>query len=228
MTTKVLSVGGSIIAPKDVDVNFLKTFMSMIKDYVLQNSSARVILVAGGGHIARLYQDAYKNCTDAFDSSSADWLGVMATRLNAQLLKEVAGDLCLEPVVTDPTCDIAFTGKILVAAGWMPGFSSDNDAVLLAQKFNADTVVNLSNIKKVYTDDPKTNPQAAPLDKISWDDFCKIVGDTWTPGKNTPFDPIASKKAKKLGLKVICADGKDIQNTYNILSGKDFIGTVIQ
>ena len=98
----------------------------------------------------------------------------------------------------------------------------------LAEKFNADTVVNLSNIEKVYTDDPRKNPNAKPLDEISWEDFRKMVGDEWVPGKNCPFDPIASKKAQELKLTVICAGGKNIKNTLAILEGKPYIGTTIK
>ena len=89
-------------------------------------------------------------------------------------------------------------------------------------------MINLSNIEKVYSDDPKKNPQAVPLDRISWTDFRKMVGNTWEPGKNTPFDPVASQKAEELGLTVICASGKNIDNIKNILRGKEFIGTVIK
>ena len=160
-------------------------------------------------------------------NDAADRIGIMATKLNAELLKACCGELCCDAVVSDPTADISFTGKILVASGWKPGFSTDNDAVLLAEKFGADTVVNLSNIEKVYTDDPRTNPDAKPIDTICWKDFRTIVGDTWTPGKNVPFDPIASKKAASLSLTVICASGKNIENIKNILDGKSFIGTKI-
>ena len=151
----------------------------------------------------------------------------MATRLNAQLLKTVFGPLCSQDVVTDPIKVSDFTGRILVASGWKPGFSTDNDAVLLAERFEADTVVNLSNIEKVYTDDPRKNPDAKPIDNISWSDFRKMVGDEWVPGKNCPFDPIASKKAQELGLKVICAGGKNIGNIKAVLDGKNYIGTTI-
>ena len=132
----------------------------------------------------------------------------------------------IQPNPTDE--NVKFTGRVLVAAGWKPGFSSDNDAVLLAERFNADTVVNLSNIEKVYTDDPRKNPDAKPLDTISWADFRKMVGDEWVPGKNCPFDPIASKKSEQLKLTVICASGKNIPNIRNILDGKDYIGTTIK
>ncbi|MGI5058396.1 UMP kinase [Treponema pectinovorum] len=231
MSTKVLSVGGSIVAPEGPDTEFVKKFVAMIKEYLAKNEGEKLILVVGGGGPARIYQKAFRDVANLDleeNVEDADWIGIMATRLNAQFVKACFGDLCKESVVTDPTVAEEFKGSILLAAGWKPGFSTDNDAVLLAQKFNADTVVNLSNIEKVYTDDPRKNPNAKPIDKISWADFRKLVGDEWTPGKNCPFDPIASKKAQSLGLKVICAGGKNLENIKSILEDKDYIGTTIQ
>ena len=226
--TKILSVGGSIIAPNSVDTNFLKTFTEMAFAWINQKEGRRLIFVAGGGAPARVYQNAYKEIVgNGFDSNEADWIGIMATRLNAQLLKAACKDFCKNEVVYNPTENISFDGKILVAAGWKPGFSTDNDAVLLAEKFNADTVVNLSNIEKVYTADPKKDANAKPLDYISWKDFRTMVGDDWAPGANTPFDPVASKKAEALNLKVICASGKNIENILKILNEENFIGTTI-
>nr|QQK87183.1 uridylate kinase [Treponema denticola] len=227
----VLSVGGSIVAPDKPDFDFLDKFSKTIRNWLLQDSSRKIIMVIGGGAPARDYQNAYRKVCDLrkapAKNDEADWIGIMATRLNAQLVKAVFEDLCPNPVVYDPTTVDMFGGQILVAAGWKPGFSTDNDAVVLAERFSGNLVVNLSNIAKVYTDDPKKNPEARPIDSISWEDFIKIVGTEWVPGKNTPFDPIASQRAQKAGIKVICAAGKDIENLENILNGKDFKGTVI-
>ena len=176
MVTKVLSVGGSIVVPEKPDTDFLCKFIAMIRNWLNEDSQRRLILVVGGGGPARIYQNAYREIVSASDgassdSSEADWIGIMATRLNAQLLKAALGDLCPQEVVYNPTTVDEFNGRILVAAGWKPGFSTDNDAVLLAERFNADTVVNLSNIEKVYTDDPLKNPDAKPIDSISWAEF---------------------------------------------------------
>jgi uridylate kinase len=54
-----------------------------------------------------------------------------------------------------------------------------------------------------------------------------MVGDEWVPGKNVPFDPVASRHAAKIGLKVICAAGKNLDNLKKILRGEDFVGTTI-
>ncbi len=227
----VLSLGGSIVAPDFPDVDFLTRFAKMIKEWLSCDTSRKLILVIGGGGPARTYQQAYRSVAEKLGANAqddqADWIGITATRLNAQLLKAIFFEECNQDVVYDPTLITEFSGRLIIAAGWKPGFSTDNDAVLLAERFAATTVVNLSNIEKVYTDDPKKNPEAKPLDKISWEEFRKMVGEEWSPGKNTPFDPVASRRAHLAGISVICAGGRDIDNTRAILDGKTFNGTKI-
>ena len=223
----ILSVGGSIVAPDNPDASFIKDICSLLKE-ITDKHDKKLILIIGGGAPCRIYQKALREITDGECSSSGlDLIGIRATHLNAQLVKESLGNYCTDPLVTDPSKDIEFTGKILVGAGWKPGFSTDNIAVLLAEKLGAGQIINLSNIAKVYSDDPKKNPDAVPLDYISWDDYIAMVGDEWTPGKNSPFDPVATKKAKELDLQVITAEGRDLENVRDILTGKTFSGTVM-
>jgi len=223
----VISLGGSIVAPGGVDEVFLTEFSALIGEFLSQDDKRRFIFVVGGGGPARTWQKAYRNICSSPVDEQADWIGIMATRLNAQLVRAIMGEWCTQEVVNDPTKVEPLMGRVLVASGWKPGFSTDYDAVLLAERFQADVLINLSNIEKVYTDDPKKNPGAKAIDSISWADFCSMVGDEWVPGKNVPFDPIASRHAAKLGLKVICAAGKNLPNLKNILLGQNFIGTTI-
>ncbi|MBN1696866.1 MAG: UMP kinase [Spirochaetales bacterium] len=224
---KIISLGGSIIAPEKVDIEFLKAFFDLVATYLDRGESRKIILVCGGGSPAREYQRAYKAIVTSGEHDAADRIGIAATRLNAALMKEIFSVYCLNDVVTDPTSVVRFDGKILVAAGWKPGFSTDYDAVILAERFSADQVINLSNLAKIYTDDPKKNPAATPLDTVGWEDFRHIVGEGWEPGKNAPFDPIAAKRAAACGMRVIFANGRDLDNVKHILNGKPFEGTVI-
>lgn len=225
--TKVISLGGSILVPSDINIDIIKQFYSIVDTYLSVNTARRLIIVVGGGGPARMYQKAYRELVSQPQDDMQDWIGITATRLNAQLLAGVFQNYCNDPVVTDPTADFELTGRVLIAAGWKPGFSTDYDAVMLAEKFFSDTIINLSNIKKVYTDDPKTNPEAKPIDTISWNDFRTIVGDEWSPGKNLPFDPVAAKRSAELHLRVIVASGSDIENVNAILAEQPFTGTVI-
>jgi uridylate kinase len=231
MMVTVMSLGGSIVAPDGVDEQFVRDFTVLIGEFLAKDEKQRFILVVGGGGPARNWQKAYRNISGGMGTipsdDEADWIGIMATRLNAQLVKAAMGGWCTQDVVTNPAKVEPLMGRVLVASGWKPGFSSDYDAVLLAEQFKAPLVLNLSNIERVYTDDPRKNPGAAPIDKISWEDFRALVGDEWVPGRNVPFDPVASRHAAKIGLRVICAAGRDLQNIRKILSGEGFIGTTI-
>lgn len=225
--TAIISLGGSMIAPDQVDHDFLKAFRALTLDWLNASSNRRLILITGGGAPARKYQEAYRAVVKDPSSDTQDWIGIAATHLNAALVRAIYGEECPTPVITDPTAAFDFKGRILVAAGWKPGFSTDYDAVMLAERFEGEVVVNLSNIAQVYTDDPKTNPSAQPLTSVTWTEFQKIVGTEWTPGKNTPFDPVATQKAAQLGLRVYVAAGKDLPNLRKILDDEPFFGTVI-
>ncbi len=224
---KVLDLGGSIVAPDEVDIQFIGDFYNFLKEWLEERKENKAIIIIGGGSPARKYQKAYRDIVEACDNTEQDWIGITATRLNAQLIKAVFSQFCQDEVVIDPTKAKKISGQVLIAAGWKPGFSTDYDSVILAEKFGADTILNLSNIAKVYTADPKKDPNATPLDKISWEDYKKMAGDEWIPGNNVPFDPVATKKASELELKVIAADGKDLKNLYNIFYGEPYTGTII-
>ena len=226
-TIKVISLGGSIIVPQQVDRAFLKGFYSIITDYLEESGDRKIILVCGGGGPAREYQGAFRDVRQTSKPEIEDWIGIAATKLNATLLRYMFYNVCEQEVVENPAHIPEFTGKVLVASGWKPGFSTDYVAVILAEQCGAKEVINLSNIEKVYTADPKVDPTATPIDHISWDDFKSIVGDTWTPGKNLPFDPVATKKAADLNLRVLVASGKDLQNLKKVLHGESFHGTII-
>ena len=117
-------------------------------------------------------------------------------------------------------------GVLIIGAGFEPGGSTDLRAVQIAARFNADQVINMSNIDYVYSEDPKKNPAARKLERISWTDFRKLVGDEWDPGLNMPFDPIASQAAESLGLTVVII-GNDIGNLEKQLNAEPFSGTTI-
>ena len=225
--TTIISLGGSLISPDGVDVHFLAEFHRRIALWLDEGPTRRVVLITGGGAPARVYQQAYRAVVAQPDTDLQDWIGIAATRLNAALVKAVFGSLCTDEVVTDPTAAFSWTGRVLVASGWKPGFSTDFDAVVLAERFAAKTVVNLSNIAQVYTDDPRKNPNAKPLASVTWPEFQTIVGTEWNPGLNAPFDPVASLKAASLGLTVFVASGADLPNLDCLLRGGDFFGTVI-
>ena len=96
-----------------------------------------------------------------------------------------------------------------------------------AKTVGAKKIINLSNTDYVYDSDPKKNPQAKKIEKISWADYRALIPKEWNPGLNSPFDPIASEMAQKEGMQVIIMNGKPIDNLAKYLNGEKFSGTII-
>ena len=216
--TIVLSLGGSVLVQDVIQADFLKKF----KSFVLGRTE-RFIIVVGGGKVCRMYQDAGR----ALDASQndIDWIGIAVTRANAELLRAVFGDVAHNEVIINPTRLMKTDKKVIIAAGWKPGCSTDHDAVLLAQTYGASTVVNITNVDYLYDKDPK-EAGARKIEKATWKELQKIVGTTWKPGMHAPFDPVATALGGKLGLRLLLL-GNDLKNFGNALDGKKFKGTVV-
>jgi uridylate kinase len=228
METIVMSVGGSLIVPDQIDIEFLKNLKQFILDETAKGR--HFIIIAGGGRTARNYQEAAKAVT-GLDNEDLDWLGIHSTRLNGHLLRTIFKDNANPRIVMnyiDDLEEIEFTENILVGAGWKPGWSTDYDAVLMAEKYGAEVVINLSNVTQVCSEDPRENPDAIRYDNLSWSEFQKLVGDVWDPGMSAPFDPIASKKATGLGLTVAILNGGDLANLESYMNSEEFVGTIIK
>jgi uridylate kinase len=228
--TFVLSLGGSLIIPNGgFDIEFLSKFNQFIREKV--NAGMRFFIVCGGGATCRQYQNAASAVIgDKLKDVDKDWLGIHSSRLNAHLMRTILRDIAYVYMIKhyDIIDKKAKDYPITIAAGWKPGWSTDYCATILAQDYHCGSVINLSNIDKVYDKDPNKFDDAKPIDKITWDEMVKIVGDKWSPGLNMPFDPIAVAKGKKLGLKVYIINGKNMENLDNVLQGKDFTGTLIE
>lgn len=222
----IISVGGSIIIPPGgFDIAFLKKFRRLILSGV--RAGRRFVLVVGGGATCRAYQQAAARVSPLTDRD-LDWIGIHATRFNAQLVKYLFKGFVNDDIIINPTKPVRMTKPIVIGAGYEPGHSTDMDAVLLAKKYGAKNVINLSNIEHVYTKDPRRHADARKIERIDWKTFRKeVVGGAWKPGKNVPFDPVASREAERLGLTVSMVNGTNLAEVKKAIEGKRFTGTVI-
>lgn len=221
--TIIISLGGSLVAPGEIDVEFLKNFRHCLQKYL---NKRRFFIFVGGGKVCRNYQKALLEF--GADDSERDWIGINVSRLNAEIVKQVFVKDSYIKVITDPTKKINTKKDILIAAGWKPGWSTDYCSVIMAKNSGLKTIINLTNIDYVYDKDPRKFPNAKQIKEINWREFRKIVGDKWTPGLSMPFDPRASKIADVLKIKVVMINGKNLERLEDFLNNKPFIGTVIQ
>lgn len=242
----VISLGGSLIVPNGgIGTSFLKKYNEFIRTELSRNPSGQFFnseqgeeaknyrrqffIVVGGGSTARHYRDAGREVVGhELTPDDLDWLGIHATKLNAHLIRTIFRDIAHPYVLKHYEIIRKVTEPIVVAAGWKPGWSTDFCAVMVCEDYNVRTIVNLSNIQTVYDKDPRKNSDAHPIKRITWKDFRNIVGSEWNPGMNTPFDPIASKRAQELGLKVVVLKGDNFDNLEKYFAGQEFVGTVIE
>ncbi len=223
--TIVVSLGGSLVVPDQINSRFLKNFRTLVLSYV--KKKYRFILIVGGGKTARRYQAAASEVTHV-SPEDLDWLGIHSTRLNGHLMRTIFRGYAYPKIITShKKINIHVTYPVIVGAGFTPGSSTDLRAVQLARAYNADTILNLSNIDWVYTKDPAKHKDAKKIVSINWEKFQKLVGTRWNPGANVPFDPVASKLAKRFHMRVCIINGSEINNIRKILDSKSFKGTII-
>ncbi len=219
----IVSLGGSLVAPDNIDLDFLRGFK---KSIVKQLDKKRVFIFVGGGKIARQYQGALLEF--GADNKERDWMGINITRLNAEIVRQSFDKYAFEKVIGDPTKKVNTRRDIAVFGGYKPGWSTDYCSVLLAKNMGIKTIINMTNIDYVHDKDPNKFPDAKAIKEITWKEFRKLIPDKWTPGLSAPFDPRASKMAEILKIKVAMINGKHLEQMENFLNAKPFVGTIIQ
>lgn len=224
--TVVVSVGGSLIVPDQIDTHFLEQLKTCVYRHV--QNGLRFVIITGGGKTARRYQEAADAVT-RLTTEDLDWLGIHATRLNGHLLRAIFHDIAHPVIITSPAklADITDEPAVVIAAGWKPGHSTDFVAVEIAKQLGAKKLANLSNIDYVYTADPRETHDARPIPSISWTAFRALIPSTWSPGLSSPFDPIAAHEAQEAGMEVAIMSGAHLDELDHFIIGEKFVGTRI-
>lgn len=226
----IISLGGSLVIPKKtekINVEYLLEFKKLIESHTKQGK--RFFIIVGGGNTAREYQNAGNALFDS-NHYDLDMLGIYVTHLNAHLVQMLFNEISYPHIIKDPTLEYQDISNypISIAGGWKPGNSTDYIAVMLAQKYNVKSIINLSNIDYIYDKDPYKNPDAKPIKEISWTKFRDMVGNKWDPGASAPFDPIASIESDKLNLEVAILNGENLDNLDAYLNQEESIFSLIK
>jgi uridylate kinase len=217
----VISLGGSLLTRELTAENFKKYIDVVLK---LRKKGHDLIVVCGGGKVSRNYRDIAKKL--GADNDLLDFVGIMATHLNASTFLAGLGKdghLATWGKLKDAVKDVKenFGKKIVLGGGYEPGSSSDYDAAVFAEAVGADILINATTVDGVYTSDPKKDPKAKKFDKMTYDEFERVIlKNPQLPGEYRLFDLVGVKLVKKAKIKTIVVNGIDPEEIVRAVEGK--------
>ena len=188
-------------------------------------------IVIGGGNIFR-----GSNAEFSFiDRSAADYMGMVATVINAIALQNYLENMnfqtrvlsainiegVTEPFIKNKAIGNLESGRIVIFAGGTgnPFFTTDTSAALRAIEIEADVVLKGTKVDGVYTSDPKINKNAQKIDRMT---YIRIVQDELKVMDNT-----AVTLCMNYNVPIIVFNLLEKNNLKNIILGKN-IGTIVE
>ena len=213
----VITLGGSLLTKELSSENFRKYAEVLLK---IKEKVERLIVVCGGGKTAREYMKIAREFNPSL--TFLDRIGVVATHLNALALISALGEKAHQKVVRSvEEIENIPKEKIIVCGGNEPGHSTDFDAVLFAEAIRADLLIKATNIDGVYSSDPRKDLNAKKFEKLSYEEFEKIIlKNKQEPGKYSLFDLSAIKIIERSKIKLIVINGEDPEEIIRAIEGK--------
>jgi uridylate kinase len=223
----VISLGGSVlIKDEKPDTAYIR---ALAKVLIGLSSKYRLFVVTGGGMTARNYIRAGRDL--GADESFLDEMGIEVTRLNARLMIVALGERACHtpPKNYDEALHAAKNHSIVVMGGVSPGITTDGVSALLAERVKAKRLVNATSVNGAYTEDPKRNPDAKMIPRMSHKELVSLVSVTPSgAGPNTVFDSVGARVLERSKIILSIVDGRDLANLREALEGKAFSGTLVQ
>ena len=177
----LLKVSGEALAgEKGVGVDFrvVETLADQIK--TVHAMGVQLSLVVGGGNIIR----GTAASREGLDRVNADYMGMLATVINALAMQDVLEKLGVhtrvmtairmeslaEPSIRRRAQRHLEKGRLVIFAGGTgnPFFSTDTAAVLRALEVEADVILKATNVDGVYTADPRTDKTATFIPELTF------------------------------------------------------------
>jgi uridylate kinase len=231
----VLKLSGEALASPsgyNVDGTVVDQLAREIAD-VRSSVEVDVAVVVGGGNIWR----GLTGTGAGMDRAQSDYMGMLATVINALALQDALERVgqetrvqtavemakVAEPYIRRRAIRHLEKGRVVIFAGGTgnPFFTTDTTAALRAAEIDAEAILKgtHSGVDGVYTDDPKTNPEATRLDEVSY-------LDVLNRGLRV-MDPTAIALCMDNKLPIVVFDLLREGNVRSILEGK-LIGTLVR
>ncbi len=220
----VVRIGGSVVA-NPINTELIGKYAGIIK--AVKQQGHEVVVVVGGGALARQFIGIAKELN--LDMNAQDEIAISCSRLFAQLFLKKLGEIaCSKVAITlDDAAECLDQGKVVVMGGLKPGITTDTVAMLVAERVNAELLVKGTDQNGVYDKDPRKNPDAVKLDRLSVEDLAKVFEhNEHKAGIHQVIDPEAIKVLKRKRLKLVVVNGFVPENILAAIEGKN-AGTMI-
>ncbi len=215
--------------PYGIDPEILQSIASEVAAVV--RAGVQVAIVVGGGNIWRGRKEA---AAQGMDQASADYVGMLATVINALTLQDaieragiptrvqtaIAMQEVAEPYIRRRAIRHLEKGRVVIfgAGSGNPFFTTDTTAALRAAEIDAEVIFKATKVDGVYDADPKTHPQARRYDVLSYQDV--LTHDLRV------MDSTAIALCKENQLPIVVFDLTTPGNIYRVVQGEP-IGTWI-
>ena len=166
--------------PYGINHAVIQEIVGQIKE--VSEMGVEIGVVIGGGNIFR----GVSTAAAGMDRATADYMGMMATVMNALALKDamtkagmtarVQSALTMqqiaEPYIRGKAMQYLQEGKVVIFAAGTgnPFFTTDTAAALRGMEMNVDVMLKATKVDGVYTDDPKKNPDAERYTSLTFDE----------------------------------------------------------
>ena len=177
----ILKLSGEALAGEvgfGLEGDVLNSMALQVKDLV--EAGVEVAIVVGGGNIWRGVAGAKRG----IDRATADYMGMLATAINALALQDAMEAEGLEtrvmtaiemrevaePYIKRKAIRHLEKGRVVIfgAGTGNPYFSTDTAAALRAAEMGVDAILMAKKVDGVYSDDPRTNPDAIKYDTLRY------------------------------------------------------------
>ncbi|KAG6392912.1 hypothetical protein SASPL_147140 [Salvia splendens] len=180
----LLKVSGEALAGDRTQNIDPKITMSIAREVAsVTRLGIEVAIVVGGGNI---FRGASWTGSSGLDRSSADYIGMLATVMNAIFLQATMESIGIptrvqtafrmsevaEPYIRRRAVRHLEKGRVVIFAAGTgnPFFTTDTAAALRSAEINAEVVLKATNVDGVYDDDPRFNPNARLLETLTYQD----------------------------------------------------------
>ncbi|NPA23708.1 MAG: UMP kinase [Crenarchaeota archaeon] len=208
--------------------DLVKRYVRVIRFILDSSPESKIVLVCGGGSIARRYVSIVRDITH--NEAKSDMIGIMASRLNALTLALSVDEAYKSvPSSIDEFLKAYSNSRAVFCGGLQPGQSTATVAMILAEVTGTRDVIFASNIDAVYDKDPLKHRDAKKLEKVTLSELEKILSrDTDVRAGTYPLlDIWAINIAKRAQIRIFLYNCREPEKLIDIVLHGTGYGTLI-